>query len=113
MVRLQLDLVIFNVFSNLSDSMIPILNPKHGTVATVEEIYPNQGQDNKEMVATSNLVKFKKCLGNSPKLRVCILDGATLSQELDLMSVIGPFQLGIICDSMVTQTWFIFFQTEK
>lgn len=63
----------------------------------------------KEVVETSNPLKFKKCLGNIFIHKVCILDGATWSQEffLDL------FRLGIIYDSMVTQIWYIFFQPEK
>jgi len=47
------------------------------------------------------LPEFKKHLDSALRHRVCILGGPLWSQELDSTFLVGPFQLGIFCDSMI------------
>lgn len=50
-----------------------------------------------------SLPEFKKHLDNSLSHMVSFLGGLVLSQKLDLMNLIGPFQLSICYDSMKSQ----------
>lgn len=64
------------------------------------------------------LTELKKHLNNSLRYRAWILDGPVWSQGLDLMTLMGPYQLVIFCDSMrllhwqtrgSADSWFFFF----
>jgi len=58
------------------------------------------------------VLEFKKCLGNALSHMEWFLGGIVWSQELDLMvlAVMGPFQLGIFCDSIRSQ-WVLNYQS--
>ena len=47
------------------------------------------------------LLELNKHLDGTFRHTVWILGGPLWSQELDLMILVGPFQLGILCDSMI------------
>lgn len=52
-------------------------------------------------VATAiSLMEFKKLLENALRHRFVLLGSSVLSQDLDLMITVGPFQLGIFYDSI-------------
>lgn len=58
--------------------------------------------------------EFKECLDSALCNRFWMTGGAAWSQELDLMGVpygdipMGPFQLGISCDSVISLCCFFF-----
>ena len=54
------------------------------------------------------LAEFKKYLDNALRHRILILGGRVWSQELNLMILMGPFQLGIFYDSMNCYICYIF-----
>ena len=56
------------------------------------------------VVADPSLPVFKKHLDNTVSHITSFLGGPVLSQELDLINLIGPFQLGICYDSMKSQS---------
>ena len=46
------------------------------------------------------LLEFKECLDSALGHWVSMLSGAVWNQMLDLMTLVGPFQHGMFCDSM-------------
>jgi len=50
-----------------------------------------------------SLAEFKKCLYKALRYMLCFLGGPAWSQELDSMILVGPFQHGIFCDSMIAR----------
>ena len=57
----------------------------------------------REVVTAPSLPECKKHLDNTLRNMVSFLDGPVWSQELDLMILVGPFQLRIFCDSMIPE----------
>lgn len=48
---------------------------------------------------------FRKGLDNTLRCRVWIVGGPVLNQELDMMILVGLFQLVIFCDSLKSANW--------
>jgi len=48
----------------------------------------------------SKLTEFRECLDNALRHKVGILGGPVWSRGLASMILVGPFQLGLLCDSM-------------
>ena len=47
------------------------------------------------------LTEFRESLDTALRHRVWILGGLEWSQELDSVILVGPFQLGVFCDSVL------------
>lgn len=58
----------------------------------------------REVLTVPSLSEFKKCPANAHR-PVILRDGAVQAQELGLVILVGPFQLGISCDSIITSSF--------
>ena len=63
-----------------------------------------------EVLKALSLLVFKKCLDNALTYKVELW---VWSQEVDLMILVGPFQVTIYCDSVTSNIYYVLLQTES